>query len=64
MSDAEEPVDEPAADGMKDAVNRVGEEPPQAIDPRVAQAAAEPIRVTDRGPGGGTPPETPAPGED
>ena len=47
-----------------DAVNRVGEEPEQAIDPWIAENQAEPIRVTDRGPGGGTPPGTPAPGEE
>ena len=47
-----------------DAVNRVGEEPEPAIDPRIAENQAEPIRITDRGPGGGTPPGTPAPGDD
>ena len=63
MSDAENP-DEPIPDGMKDAVNVVGEEPEPAIDPWIAENQAEPIRITDRGPGGGTPPGTPRPGTD
>ena len=61
MSDVEGDDDLP--DGMGDAVNRVGEEPEPAIDPWIAENQAEPIRITDRGPGGGTPPDTPAPGE-
>jgi hypothetical protein len=48
---------------MGDAVNRVGEEPEPAIDPWIAENQAEPIRITDRGPGGGTPPGTPATGD-
>jgi hypothetical protein len=61
VSDAEPGEDVP--DGMGDAVNRVGEEPEPAIDPWIAENQAEPIRIADRGPGGGTPPGTPAPGE-
>lgn len=46
-----------------DAVSRLPDaEPPQQIDPDVARNTSEPIRVTDRGPGGGTPPGTPGPG--
>lgn len=45
-----------------DAVSRVPDDPPpQQIDPRVALNQAEPIRVSDRGPGGGSPPGTPPP---
>jgi hypothetical protein len=44
-----------------DARSVVAEEPMQAIDPDVARNTSEPIRVSDRGPGGGTPPGTPPP---
>lgn len=52
------PSDDPVSG---DGRNVVAEEPLQAIDPEVAKNTSEPIRVADRGPGGGTPPGTPPP---
>lgn len=48
---------------MGDAVSRLPDRgPAQQIDPDIARNTSEPIRVTDRGPGGGTPEGTPGPG--